>query len=284
MDGRLRARPIPAPVPFMNRRLRLAVPHPLLLPQPLHVQMMVDTINQFPNEAAFINTVRKMWILRRAIVRAAERTCFANGKNFRGRFNPIYAKEITLQKTAKVRRATVLFSRNEGLMTRASSPCTPASNASKAALRRLSTAFVSKGRKGRRDKSPAGGSPRKSNNHFNVTDNSAERKAQMLAGNVATASASSVGTSVSDDRIQRLEDGFVRLESKLDQLLSASLGLPPPSQPLPLAAASTGSENHLASSLLSRWTESAETFKKVLQVPSREGSQKSHPPGGALEA
>lgn len=46
-------------------------------------------------QADFVKRVRSKWIVRRAIVRYAERDMHARGLEFRGRSRPIYAKEIT---------------------------------------------------------------------------------------------------------------------------------------------------------------------------------------------
>jgi len=58
-------------------------------------QTIVDTIEKFPKEAAYLFHVRQWWIARRAIVREAERRCHARGAHFRGRPRPIYASEIS---------------------------------------------------------------------------------------------------------------------------------------------------------------------------------------------
>ena len=57
---------------------------------------------------------------------------------------------------------------------------------------------------------------------FKVLDNSIERAAQMIAGNTASASLGS-SNGESDERLQRLEDRFSSLESKIDRLLARSL-------------------------------------------------------------
>ena len=60
-------------------------------------QTIVDTIEKFPKEAAYLFHVRQWWIARRALVREAERRCHAQGVQFRGRPRPIYASEISKQ-------------------------------------------------------------------------------------------------------------------------------------------------------------------------------------------
>jgi len=48
----------------------------------------------FPVCAASMLSIARRWAIRRAVVRQAERECYARGYNFRGRLFPIYAKEL----------------------------------------------------------------------------------------------------------------------------------------------------------------------------------------------
>ncbi|KAL1515906.1 hypothetical protein AB1Y20_002520 [Prymnesium parvum] len=61
-------------------------------------------IRKFPKSAPKLYLIARQWTLRRALVRLAERKCIAEGKCFRGRLYPIYAKEFA-QKTLQRRVA-----------------------------------------------------------------------------------------------------------------------------------------------------------------------------------
>ena len=50
---------------------------------------------------AVLDRIRRRWILRRAVVRHAEYVCYSRGDTFRGRFYPIYAKDIKQRLTSK---------------------------------------------------------------------------------------------------------------------------------------------------------------------------------------
>jgi hypothetical protein len=58
-------------------------------------------INRFPESARRLHAIRQRWIVRRAVVRVAERECHRRGVEFRGRLFPIYAKEIATAKAAE---------------------------------------------------------------------------------------------------------------------------------------------------------------------------------------
>jgi len=51
-------------------------------------------INKFHESARALKAIARRWMIRRAVVRHAERLCHAEGTRFRGRVYPIYAKEI----------------------------------------------------------------------------------------------------------------------------------------------------------------------------------------------
>lgn len=55
---------------------------------------LLSSIDKFPESSAKLRKVQRRWRLRRAVVRHAERICHREGVEFRGRFFPIYAKEI----------------------------------------------------------------------------------------------------------------------------------------------------------------------------------------------
>ncbi len=54
------------------------------------------SIDKFPASKAALERVKRRWIIRRALVRAAERACYDRHEHFRGRSLPILAKDITL--------------------------------------------------------------------------------------------------------------------------------------------------------------------------------------------
>lgn len=69
---------------------------------------LIDYISKFPYESAFIKKLQKRWILRRAVIREAERRCHRQGLSFRGRDLPIYAKELADQMKRKSNLASSL--------------------------------------------------------------------------------------------------------------------------------------------------------------------------------
>lgn len=66
---------------------------------------LAAAINKFPRSGARLQAVRERWILRRAMVRHAERISHERGHEFRGRLMPIYAKEIRRQQNSQRARA-----------------------------------------------------------------------------------------------------------------------------------------------------------------------------------
>jgi len=60
-------------------------------------------VQNFPASKVVMDRIRKRWILRRAIVRYAEQTCYKAGRLFRGRNLPVYAKQIARQLEAEAR-------------------------------------------------------------------------------------------------------------------------------------------------------------------------------------
>ena len=61
----------------------------------LNGKLMVRTLKKFGAMYQQLHRVRVRWVARRAFVRHAERVCFERGVPFRGRQQPIYAKEIS---------------------------------------------------------------------------------------------------------------------------------------------------------------------------------------------
>jgi len=55
---------------------------------------LILAIEKFPQAGRYLNAIRNRWLLRRAVVRRAEELCFERGVAFRGRYMPIYAKEL----------------------------------------------------------------------------------------------------------------------------------------------------------------------------------------------
>lgn len=62
-----------------------------------------SAVHKFPAFRVWIETVKRRWIIRRAIVRYAEQMCHASGGTFRGHSYPIYAKVIALALTERAR-------------------------------------------------------------------------------------------------------------------------------------------------------------------------------------
>ena len=58
-------------------------------------------MRKFKTSAPRLLNMARRWTIRRAIVRHAERECFARGAMFRGRLYPIYAKEIAQKLTQR---------------------------------------------------------------------------------------------------------------------------------------------------------------------------------------
>jgi hypothetical protein len=198
---------------------------------------MIELISKFPVEAAYVTALQKRWIARRAIVREAERRCHAEGKTFRGRSRPIYAKEIAEEMEEKER---ILADKHRLLTAAAAGGAAGAgaraikemqlvrseSGVRQKARRRIVRPGLRGGSKAshRQNQHEAGGETTKGEGkkRFKVLDNSIERAAQMIAGNTASASLGS-SNGESDERLQRLEDRFSSLESKIDRLLARSL-------------------------------------------------------------
>lgn len=59
------------------------------------------SISKFPESGVVLSAVQRRWALRRAIVRHAERLSYERGIAFRGRYAPIYAKEIKAKLAAR---------------------------------------------------------------------------------------------------------------------------------------------------------------------------------------
>jgi hypothetical protein len=74
-----------------------------------------DVIRKFPEVVPHIARTCQRWIMRRALVREAERRSFEHGSAFRGRLRPIYAKElIRPDSTAHDMRASLAGSFSKG--------------------------------------------------------------------------------------------------------------------------------------------------------------------------
>lgn len=60
----------------------------------LSSRQLISAVSKYPEAALELDRIRRLWSVRRAVVREAERICYSNGKHFHGRTRPIYAKEI----------------------------------------------------------------------------------------------------------------------------------------------------------------------------------------------
>ena len=60
----------------------------------IDAQQLLAAIDNFPQSAVRLWQIQKKWLIRRAVVRYAEEISWKNGKAFRGRLVPIYAKHI----------------------------------------------------------------------------------------------------------------------------------------------------------------------------------------------
>lgn len=63
------------------------------------------SLRKFPRAQQRLREVARMWTIRRAMVREAERRCFDQGQPFRNRIYPIYAREL-IPKIREMRLAT----------------------------------------------------------------------------------------------------------------------------------------------------------------------------------
>lgn len=63
------------------------------------------SLRKFPRAQQRLREVARMWTIRRAMVREAERRCFDKGEPFRNRIYPIYAREL-IPKIREMRLAT----------------------------------------------------------------------------------------------------------------------------------------------------------------------------------
>lgn len=79
---------------------------------------LLATVAKFPESSARLTRIARKWTIRRAIVRAAERQCFANGVHFRGRLYAIYAKEVAQKLTERrlAQQSLQRLNRRNGLM------------------------------------------------------------------------------------------------------------------------------------------------------------------------
>lgn len=58
---------------------------------------LAAALSFFPASKARLERIRRRWVLRRSVVRAAELQCYASGRSFRGRLYPLYAKAVAVK-------------------------------------------------------------------------------------------------------------------------------------------------------------------------------------------
>ena len=68
---------------------------------------LTTALAKFPEVTYELRSVRLRWRARRLIVKAAEESCHSNGRHFRGRQHPIYAKDLRSAANVEMLRMVV---------------------------------------------------------------------------------------------------------------------------------------------------------------------------------